>query len=372
MKKVAILTLRLNNNYGGLLQAYALNSYIRQLGYDAYTLDLKEEITTPSLKRRILTFGWRFIKRLRGDNSVYYIDIQKQKRVFNTRGKAQESFIKKYIPTVSTTLPIKEDFHQQYCFDAYVVGSDQVWRNAFVSDIKSYFLNSVPNHTIKISYAASFGIDQFDVDKNTKAECAVLLNKFNAISVREKEAVSICKEMTTIDTEWLIDPTLLINKEQYENLLVDYKSHNKNNILLVYILDMSRQNQDMVNLLASKLRFTPVFVGKLNKDEFPSVESWLSGFRDADFVITDSFHGSVFSLIFNKPFLSIANHDRGLSRFSSLLDMFSLTDRLISNIADIEQYSKEELMSSIDFDLVNNIISQEQEKSEQFLLSNLK
>lgn len=373
-KKIAILTLRLNNNYGGLLQAYALNNFLCQLGFDATTLKIEEEQRQYSLGRRTFTFLWRIMKRIVGDTSIEFLDVQKQKRVYNTAGIYQTRFIEQNIHTLCVKLPLSADFQMKMQFDGYIVGSDQVWRGAFVSDLKNYFLDFVPAETKKLSYAASFGIDQFTVLPSELPVYRRLLSRFDGISVREKEGKAICKEMVPNKViEWLIDPTLLIPREEYERI-VEKSGYvvKAERVLLVYILDISAKNTAIIKHLAKKLRLKPKFIGKLKGCSFPSIEDWLAGYMQADFVITDSFHGSVFSLVFNVPFLSIENVDRGSSRFISLFEKFAIhKNRLLSNVEAIENKDEEWLINGIDFNDVNKIIEQEKVKSEQFIKLNL-
>ena len=151
----------------------------------------------------------------------------------------------------------------------------------------------------------------------------------------------------------------------------------KSNILMCYVLDKTPEKTQIINHIKDKLGLTVLEVMPkeifnkhtkyITKCIFPSVSKWLAGFRDAQFVVTDSFHGTVFSIIFNKPFICIANKMRGLSRFTSLLKIFGLEERLVCPTDGLSEL----LLKSIDFEKVNTIKQEWRKKSLNFLKYNL-
>ena len=191
---------------------------------------------------------------------------------------------------------------------------------------------------------------------------------FDAVSVREASGVTLCKQYLDIDAVHLLDPTMLLSADDYRDVVKksEIKCREKGGVL-VYVLDMTAEKQNFIEEFCKQKELQAFYVGKEVDCVLPSIESWLDGFDAADYVITDSFHGSVFSIIFNKPFISIGNKARGLSRFNSLLSIFNLEDRLVDLDESVEMPS----MPDTDWSKVNAIMKEWQEKSINFLKTNL-
>ena len=266
--------------------------------------------------------------------------------------------------------------HQKYAFDAYIVGSDQVWRPRYSPCLTNYFLDFVESerNVKKIAYAASFGVDNWEFTEEQTRECARLAKQFDAISVREDSAVDLCKRYFDVKATHLLDPTMLLNKEIYTSIFAKERISQSPRNLLTYILDKSAEKDRIINNVARKYNLKPFSVmprrgfsepGRKDIQDcvLPSVEEWIRGFMDAQFVITDSFHGTVFSILFNKPFISIANKNRGLTRFTSLLKLFQLEDRLIFSSNNFIP----DRLKEIDWDKLNAILKVEKDKSIYFL-----
>lgn len=223
-------------------------------------------------------------------------------------------------------------------FDAIVVGSDQVWRPLYSQPIEEAFLSFLGDAKIKrISYAASFGVDNCEYTKEQIDVCSSLLKKFDVVSVRESSGIKLCQECFDVKAVQMLDPTLLLSADDYRALIKKGKTEPAKGNMLVYMLDRTKEKEDLVECIASEKGLTPFWINSETADEnLPieqrikmPVEQWLRSFDDVEFVLTDSFHGCVFSIIFGKQFLAVGNKDRGLSRFNSLLETFSLNDRLI-------------------------------------------
>ena len=180
-----------------------------------------------------------------------------------------------------------------------------------------------------------------------------MLKLFDAVSVRENSGIELCKKYFDVDAIQVLDPTMLLSREDYASVINDSTTPAPQGDLLQYVLDKSDSITELVNHIAKEKMMKPFSVSgkpftegqKAEKCICPSIESWLRGFRDAKFVITDSFHACVFSMIFNKPFCVVGNKSRGMARFNSLLKMFNQEFRLIGSIAEykknktqIEQY----------------------------------
>ena len=264
-------------------------------------------------------------------------------------------------------------------FDVFIVGSDQVWRPTY-SYVPTYFLEFTKDMPVKrIAYAASFGVDHCDeYEPEILRRCRISAKRFDAISVREDSGVKLCRDFLGVDAIHLLDPTMLLEKKDYLMLIEEADKNISENLLMCYILDNNPKVSNIVQILAEKLGLIPLeiiphhdsTIGLKNnlRKELPSISTWLAGFRDAKFIITDSFHGTVFSIIFNKPFLVIANSKRGLTRFSSLLRIFDLEDRVITNMDDI---CWDDYLSNINYEKVNHIWSIWKSKSMNFLASNI-
>ena len=327
--KIGILTLPLHSNYGGILQAYALQSILERMGHEVIVVD-KDNSRQEDFLHQVYSI-LRYIRY--GFNHSFIPN-----KSFNKRKALRESntrhFINEYIHLYPVNKMVK-DFPRDV--DAIVVGSDQIWRKKYFlwkvdGDICNAFLKFTTDWVIKrIAYAASFGTDDWEYTEAETSACADLIANFDAVSVRELSGVDLCREkLNRSDVMCVLDPTMLLNKDDYLKLVGGNKQKEEAHTLLVYVLDETEEKQGLVNRIAQERGLTPLYANQPNKSKAqPSVEHWLKGFRDSDFVITDSFHACVFSIIFGKPFIAIGNKDRGLSRFQTLLSMFNMIDHLI-------------------------------------------
>ncbi|MBN2730658.1 MAG: polysaccharide pyruvyl transferase family protein, partial [Bacteroidales bacterium] len=250
-----------------------------------------------------------------------------------------------------------------YSFDAYIVGSDQVWRPKYNYDIKNKFLYFLGDSNVKrIAYAASFGTDEWEFSDVQTLECSRLAKKFDAISVRESSGGVLCRDFLGVNSEVVLDPTLLLRTEEYESLCVEIPKRNP--FIFSYILDLDDKIVSDIDLFASRKNL-PVYylsAGENIRDS-DSVEKWLSYIRDASYIVTDSFHGMCFSIIFNKEFFVYGNENRGNARFNSLLDIFKLNDRYISTL-NAEYFN-------VDWNAVNEILAEQKDRSITWLISEL-
>lgn len=376
--KVLILTQPLGSNYGGIIQAYALQAKLTELGLEVDTnIDFKKRFIIKRILGNLKRFVLRRILKVR--YPLVFSDDMK-----NIYTKNTGRFIKENIKTVNLfNGKNKPDNEIVKNYDAFVVGSDQVWRKSF-SDIGMHLLDFTNKlNVLRVSYAASFGLDDlFEYSTKLVKGSAKLARRFDAISVREDSGVDICKKYWDVTARQLIDPTLLLNKSDYIELIERDADNTilSNGKLFAYILDKSNDKKSILTNVSSKLGLKifeilpdkPIskkdFYEKTENYMLPPVTQWLRGFFDANFVVTDSFHGCVFSIIFNKPFIAIGNSARGLTRFVSLLKKFNLDNRLILSTADL---SDDLIFSEIDWNMVNGIIKKEQKQSFGFIQGNL-
>jgi len=366
--KIGILTLPLINNYGGLLQNYALQTYLKRLGHEVITINSVKQISCTQKYRFLLSYIKRSIQKyIFKDKKILFTNVIKQIIFENTQSIHTKEFIQKNINAIDVKDKITNELCTQYKFDAFIVGSDQVWRNNFAPDILNNFLDfAEASKAIQLAYAASFGVDSWDYSEELTIRINKLIKRFDAISVRERSGVDLCAKYLNVDAQCLLDPTMLLSKTDYIELINATSEKIPDDELLIYVLDWTKDKQKIIDEIASKKKLNPFEVGKPSKNGYPSVESWINGFKNAKFVITDSFHGTVFSILFNIPFITIANEGRGLTRFTSLLETFDLTDRLIFKFCDLKITDLD-----IDFSKVNPIVEDERQKSYQFINSKL-
>lgn len=358
--KIGILTQPLHNNYGGILQNYALQTVIKRFGHEVVTIDIQYPNKNIPISTRIVKYIWRMLKWFCGDRNILYFDLKQQLHFLNTSGKEQTRFIDSHITVEHYGSCLNKDYCNDNKYDAFVVGSDQVWRPRFSPYIPNYFLDFTEGMQVKrISYAASFGTDCWEDCSLSTSRLASLAKLFDAISVREKTGVRICKDTFGVDATWVLDPTLLLSVEDYKELYKD--DNNTRKYVAVYILDESQSTKTLVNEICKKLKTEPLFLGIPTKNGYPSIESWLCGIFKSQFVITDSFHGTVFSILGHKQFATIVNAGRGASRFESLLGSLNLIDRIVA-----DNYNKV-LSDIIDYTSVDSLLVEYRKNSLEFL-----
>lgn len=341
--KVGILTLPLHTNYGGILQAYALQTVLERMGHEVVVLQNGYDgiVRYPFYKMPFI-WGKRFFGFFKGRHLPVFLESRKKQELPIITQHTKE-FIRTYIHTchVSRLSEIPA-----LGLDAIVVGSDQIWRRDYFrriwkAEITDAYLGFMSGREIKrIAYAVSFGKKSWDYSQEETAACSALAQSFNAISVREDSAVDLCQRYLGVKAEHVLDPTLLLSRQDYIDLIQKANVSPNSGKLFAYILDKTSGKTAFVNRVAEKSRTKPYYIDCVSVDYskpiekriVPPVESWLRGFLDAELVVTDSFHGCVFSIIFGKPFIAIGNVNRGLSRFESLLKMFGAENRLITDL----------------------------------------
>lgn len=341
--KIGILTHPQHANYGGILQCYALFEFLIKIGHEPIVLR-REPNRQPFIKRWIILL-------LRILRVPRYSNRNNVDRTLNMR-----PFVEKHLrrtKPVYNNKQIKNLCHE-YELNAVIVGSDQVWRRDFALNYGyNYFLDFVAPHVIKVSYAASFGLDVWDYTKEETQQLKRLINEFTLISVREESAVKLCAENLDVNAEWVLDPTLLLTMDDYNKItsprLIDDK------YIFVYWLgdktiiqkDIERYKTDgytikNINLKEEKIQ--------------DSIEDWLSYIKYADFVITDSFHGVVFSLLFRKKFFMHKNDSGGNGRLESLIKKLKISPEQLHSDKALDYMSIEERINKL------------REKSKEFLL----
>lgn len=342
--KIAILTLPLRENYGGILQTYALQTVLTRMGHDVTLLDHFETAQLPPVWKRPLAYAKRSVEKYLLGKDLRVFKEQYERRIRNELMQNLNEFADKYLNNM--VCRHYRDFRKDWDYDLVVVGSDQVWRKEYLPEkIENMFLDFVSDIPMRrIAYAASFGVDKLDFHKKEIARCKKLLEKFEAVSVREDSGVAICKDVFGKDVVRVLDPMLLLRREDYDKLVAAKNPPKSSGNMMVSILDMTPERTEQVGKIAKQLGKTPFRAvqnwfymdAPVEERIVPPLEQWLRGFMDADIIVTDSFHACVFSIIFHKPFIALGNKARGMSRFVSLLSLFGLEDRLVSNIEDFD------------------------------------
>lgn len=377
--RIGILTLPLHTNYGGILQAYALQTVLERMGHEVVVFDSPLRKFKLPIWKKPLCYSKRIIKRYILQDKCTLINKEKidfeKERYFR---KNTQPFINAHIHryVVRKLEDIKKDD-----IDAIVVGSDQIWRILYFKSMwftkraANAFLAFTAGWNIKrIAYAASFGNNNPEIPEGEIEDCRKAVSLFNAVSVREESGVKICKELFGIDAQWVLDPTMLLSSDDYIKLIGGNMGQSRTTgTLMSYVLD---ENSDVSDLRATiakeknlRINITNIAVNGIEQNDLvaqPPVENWLQSFLDADFVINDSFHACVFSILFHKQFIVYGNKERGMERFTSLLSMFGLEDRLVTSSSEYQT------LPDIDYTNVDTILNEKRQEAIAFLNSNLK
>ncbi len=457
--KVAIITLQLHTNYGGVLQAFALQRVLEAMGNEVEIIQSDKIMPEPegaAAVRKFLTRSFRKYALRRSD-----VEIFRERRIngeFPIIGKEFVRFFRKYlnIRYISSFSEIRASD-----YDAFVVGSDQVWRPIYNPALMHSFLDFTWENDFtrggsgrtrvcssageesgggrdvrRIAYAVSFGCDAWEYTERQTALAAGLAGRFNALSFRENSGVKNAAEHLGVEAVTVLDPTMLLDAEDYLRLVgargnspkdfregctedsregctkdsrvdspKDFREgctedsrdgftageqpgatcgespendgnsgvNDGNFGVFEYVLDNTAETADLVASLERQLAI-PVrrFLGAdpRGREEIslrvqPSVESWIEGIADAGFVLTDSFHACVFSILFHRPFAVVGNRSRGLSRIIWLLEQFGLESRLLCNMEDSIPESE------IDWESVDARLGLLRAESFEFLRANL-
>lgn len=322
--KVAIVTQQLLNNYGGILQNYALQNVLKKIGHNPITIDY---IYKPSFFRIVISAVKTIFLRIKGIRRRF---LRRRHRLSN-----MNAFISNNITLSRKVHNYSSDLIREIDAKAIIVGSDQVWRPKYNPGVlQDMFLKFAVDLDIKrLAFSASFGVDNMDEwSKSEISICAQLLQKFDLVSVRELSGVELCKQYFSINAIQLLDPTMLLSQADYDlickNIPVDSSDY-----IFAYILDVTEYKAKKIKEISKEYSCAVKQYSIYPKPKL-SVESWLAMFRDAKYIVTDSFHGVVFSLIFQKKFIVIPNDSRGNTRIQSLLSIFNLSERMSSDIND--------------------------------------
>ncbi len=362
MQRVGLLTLPLHSNYGGIIQAAALYALLQEFGH--HPVLLRKAHNRVWWKRAIV----EVLKWLPGQNLANF-------RNQHLKLQRHAKFIDEFLPGKSrlcySDLELKAEC-DRLGVDTVVVGSDQVWRLDYIDDgfYDSYFLSFLEGSMVRrISYAASFGTDRW-TDEYKVAAVSRLLSGFSAVSVREDSGIALCAEYFGCEgVAHVLDPTLLIDRSFHESVVAALATGRAERGLYAYVLDGSAATLAVVEAVQRSERLSKVIVAAPEVDlaGYVNMGEWLCRFRDAEFVVTDSYHGMIFSIVFEKQFVAVGNIVRGLTRFKSLLTLLGLQDRLIEAVEGEVHYPS----GVIDYVVVNQRLAELRRDSRDFLAAAL-
>lgn len=346
--KIGILTMHKIYNYGSALQAYALQNVIIEMGYKCKIIDYQYPNSYHSFRNRKLTLK-KIVKGI-----IYKIKMKmfykrsEQKRLYHQFWEDFFHLTKKYNSR-------NEIFAEPPNFDLYITGSDQVWNPKHMKGDSVFFCDFINNGKHRISYASSFSsanLDEVFIEPYTN-----LLRKYFAISVREESGVKIVKQLTGADAKSVCDPTLLLTEADYAPLASHSSIYIERPYLLAYILGYNYNPypliQQVINKISKEKKISVVYLLCNNLNGFRGTHSrtisaagpneFLYLFKNASFVITSSFHGTAFSLIFEKDFYAITKGDGSDDRIISLLDRVKLKSRSLSMKSELGYLETEKI-----------------------------
>ncbi len=365
--RIGIITLHRAENYGSVLQAYALQKKLEDIGGEAVTLDYHpERYTNKGKLRRLKDKSSRFNNPflLLAAQVLIYPSYMRKNRVF-------ENFISKYLKLSKQSFSSNEEAKNlDFGMDAYCTGSDQVWNSHWNEGVeRALFLDFAPTGKMLFSYAASIGLDNLPQEEIEVTKS--LLKKYEFISLREDTGVEIVKGLGREDAIQVLDPTLLLNKNEWDKALgIGKDKPNYQHYVVTYNLHHDKTIDNYAMAMSKKygLKVYNIsynwhdMVRKGHLAWCPSVEDFVSLIKHADYVIADSFHATAFSIIYEKKFVSIIP-EIASARLSSLLRISGLENRLMnSGSSDLSVLEHE-----IDYRLVNENINRERVKSMNFL-----
>lgn len=378
--KIGIITFWWSNdNYGQLLQCYALQQYLREQGHEPFLIryDSRSDFLPLPVWRKVI----KAFNPIKLSRFIRYKFIKKfQKIQFNSEEQNKQrqfdSFRKKYIrQSEQIYLSYSELKENPPKADCYIVGSDQVWNfwglklSQCKNQVHAYFLDFGKESTKRFSYSASWG--KTEISDEYKNEIQPLLSKFNYISVRERTGVSLCQACGAKKVELRCDPTLLLKADHYRQLYLTEKNPDfPERYILVYRLGnpCDFPMKKISNWANSKslevIYVTANGLSDTYKKIYPTIQQWLSLIDNAEYVITNSFHCCVFSLIFRRKFavIPLKSSAKGMnSRIETLFELFKVTPRWLEkdNFSILEQPLGEISAQEFSFEIeeVSNNIS---------------
>lgn len=379
MKKIGIITILNVNNYGAELQAFALPHKLKSMGYDNEIINYlfyknpeyksessSQPLIKTSFKNKLKDFVLKWLDKY---SAWKYPEIAKRRK------ERFDNFHKTHTPLSKSYKSYSELFNATLPYDTYIVGSDQVWNPNNGTNIAPYFLTFAPENANKVSFASSFGVSS--LNEKYYDQYRKWLKNLDYVGTREIDGVNIIKNITGKNATHVVDPTLLLSKKEWEDLMVPYESEEP--YILFFIFKKNRYAEELAYRIQEKTGFKIIRVCKneiplesddkiLNIRDFGPLE-FLGLYSGAEIVLTTSFHGSVFSLIFEKPFYTITPKSKdNNSRQESLVNTLHLKERLLreGDVVDLER------LYDVNFANVRKILRRQIDSSIEFLEQSLK
>ena len=362
--KIGVITIEQVGNYGAELQCYATQKVLQNIGCDAEIIDycyykdyrykdskMSEPFVPMTFKERIIyVLKYRIVNRFVDNVLVLFnSNIARRNKRFSAFHAENTKMSRRY-------MSMPELYEASMDYDIFVTGSDQVWNPGAQSSIEPYFLTFAPDNAKKISFAASFGVSE--IETNLRERYKDYLSRYDFISVREQSACNIVKQLVDRDVECVVDPTLLLNKDEWMQVAKQYDNIPERYVL-VYTLFESSAIFKLAKRIAKEKGISVLRVAKraYMVNDIDGVRNildagpaeFVSIISGADYVVTDSFHGTAFSVNMGVPFsVVISSKKKNNSRMESLLNVVGLSERLITDDSD---------MDSVEYELPIDVIT---------------
>ncbi len=318
--KVGILTFQNANNFGAVLQAYALQHYLLQNDVDCEFINYNMNANNKNIHIKDIK-----VSKIK-DKFLFLKNIDKYKKI-----RKFNKFRKKYLKINRKEYFIDQQFYESDIdYDIIIVGSDQVWNSKIINDSKVFYLDFT-DKAIKISYAASFGHEILTAKEQEYIK--TYLKKFQAVSVREKQVVNMLQKYTDQKIQHVTDPVFLLNKNQWESIMKPYKMHQK--YIFVYLMEKVTEINQIIWYINKDSNYKVVYCGQgdninnATKIEDIGPSEFLFLMNNAEVVITNSFHGTAFSILFEKNFFVIS-HSRYNARIENMVDLIGEKQKIIT------------------------------------------
>ncbi len=343
--KIGLITYHVSTNIGAMLQTYATCKALQQLNHEVVIVDIRQQERKNHGLKKV----------------AEQVVFCKQKHEHN---KFRKEF---YPPFTQRYFSFNELKNNPPEVDCLVVGSDQTWNPAISKEaVMAYFLDFGGENVRRFSYASSFGMDQWDKPSGLTEAVNNALHKFQNISVRENTAIKICKETFGLDAKLVVDPTLLF--DSYPEITGEIP---QKQVILCYKLKRNEDFFSNIGMVANEMGLPVRLLNNayptkgLRYTYPPSVKEWIRRIGGASFVITDSFHGAAFALLYKRQFVVIRNHNGRDSRFEDLLKVAGLEDRIFDSVKQMNETKR--WQASIDYSLVSPKIKELSKSSWDYL-----
>jgi len=361
--KIGILTFHNSPSHGAFLQAYAFSIYLKSLGHDVEVIDYMPDYRKERINKVLgRSWSWKHFGMNRGNLKMNTLIGMINKKAWY---KEQKHYLPLFNRRYNNLFELKNDPPN---LDVCFLGSDQIWNieNTGGQYDGAYFGDFGSSKMLRIAYAASFGKKNFQGDTEQLKHYLSLIDR---ISVREKSAVKIIQSISPIKAEHVVDPTFLITQNEYPQTPIKIPPKE---YLLVYLISQNPEALNIANSISKKLKIPIINANSIKYSlKHPlrlTPGQWISIFRSARYIVTDSFHGIAFSIIFQKDFTAVKLTGRisdRATRLVELLQMIGLMDRFAENGSDenISYYTS----TPIDWYIPNKKLDQLISKSKKYI-----